>query len=59
MGVLRFVIRIGILWVISLLVAVAGMELGHRIVMATDRREMARLPRETPSAVSVGDEPAH
>jgi hypothetical protein len=57
MGVLRVVIRIGILWVISLVVAVAGMALGHRIVTATDRGEAARATPEATSAISVGDEP--
>ena len=58
MGALRVVVRIGILWVASLLVSFAGMVVAHRIVMATDRRQAAPAMRETPSTVWVGDESA-
>jgi hypothetical protein len=57
MGVLRFVVRIGIFWAVSLLIAVAGLELGHRVVMATDRGETTGATEGTTSAVSVGDAP--
>jgi hypothetical protein len=32
MGWLGVVIRVGVLWLLSLVVAIAGMELGHRMV---------------------------
>jgi hypothetical protein len=51
MAVLGVVVRIGIFWAISVLVAVGAMELGHRIVAAMDRE--AAVTRETRSAVSV------
>ena len=41
MGALRAVTRMGILWLLSLAVAIAGMEAAHRLVAATDRD---RLP---------------
>jgi hypothetical protein len=37
MRVLGFVLRTAILWIISLVVAVAGMEAAHRFVVAQDR----------------------
>jgi len=57
MGVLRFVVRIGVAWVISLVVAVAAMELGHRFVVTMDQPAPATATEETPSAVSAADEP--
>jgi len=59
MRALRVVVRVGILWVASLAVAVAGMAIGHRIVIATDRDEIPTATQQTTSAVSVGSEPAH
>ena len=58
MTALRVVVRVGILWVISLVVAVAGMEVGHRIVIATDRDEIPTATQQTTSAVSIDNEPA-
>jgi hypothetical protein len=58
MGALRVVVRIGILWVVSLLVSFTGMVVAHRIVIATERHEAAPAMRETASTVWVGDEPA-
>ncbi len=59
MGALRVVVRIGILWVVSLLVSFGGMVAAHRIVIATDRHQAAPATRETASTVWVGDdEPA-
>lgn len=37
MEALRAVARVGVLWVLSLAVAIAVMEAGHRFVVATDR----------------------
>jgi len=56
MRVLRVVVRVGVLWVMSLLVAVAGMELGHRFVAATGRGETGPLTHGTTSAVSFREE---
>jgi hypothetical protein len=36
MGALRAVIRMGVLWLLSLAVAMAGMEADRRLVAATD-----------------------
>jgi len=58
MGALRVVVRIGILWVVSLLISFGGMVAAHQIVIATDRHDAAPAMRETPSTVWVGDEPA-
>ena len=51
MWVLGFVIRTAIIWVISLVVAVTGMEAAHRFVVAQDREratatepQVAELP---------------
>jgi len=60
MWALGFVIRTAILWVISLVVAVAGMEAAHRFVVAHDRDratatepQVAELP--APSIRTAGD----
>jgi len=34
---LRYVLGVGIAWLMSIVIAIAGMELGHRIVLATTR----------------------
>ena len=41
MGVLGFVLRTVVLWVLSLVVAIAGMEAAHRFVLARDRDQAA------------------
>ena len=58
MGALRVVVRIGILWVVSLLVSFGGMVAAHQIVIATDRHAAAPATRETASTIWVGDEAA-
>jgi len=59
MKALRVVVRVGILWVVSLLVSVAGMAIGHRIVIATGGDDdMPAVTQPTTSAVSIGSDPA-
>ena len=38
---LRYVIRVGVLWLISIVVTVAGLELAHRSLMASERSPSA------------------
>jgi len=37
MGSLRVVVRIGALWVVSLVVSAVGLEIAHRFVLTTER----------------------
>jgi hypothetical protein len=41
MGLVGAVIRVGVLWVISVLGTIAGLELAHRMALATDRGAIA------------------
>jgi len=57
MGWLRVVIRVGVLWLLSIVVAVAGMELAHRVVLGIERGTTAVQGIEgKASAVSFRDE---
>jgi len=56
MGWLRVVVRVGVLWLLSLVVAAAGMELARQIVLATDRARTGQATRSKVPAVFVGDE---
>ncbi|HXU01658.1 MAG TPA: hypothetical protein VN903_11735 [Polyangia bacterium] len=56
MGWLRLVIRVGALWLLSIVVSVAGMELAHRMILATEGATTAQANRETASAVSLHTE---
>ena len=56
MAWLRFMARVGVLWLMSLIVAVAAMELAHRMVLAIDRGATTEATEGEASAVSVGDE---
>ena len=57
MGWLRVVIRVGVLWLLSIVVAVAGMEFAHRLILVSERRTTATLGIQgAASPVSVRDE---
>ena len=55
MEALRAVVRIVILWVMSLAIAVAGLEAGHRIVAAIDRQSSVDPPGEVVTATRTID----
>jgi hypothetical protein len=57
-GWTRFIARVGVLWLMSLVVAIAVMELGHRMVLSIDHVATPEATEEQASAVSVGDEQA-
>lgn len=59
MGALGAVTRVGILWLVSLAAAIAAMEVGHRIVVATDRDRLSAVERRrTPSDSLANRTPA-
>jgi hypothetical protein len=45
MGAVGAVTRVVILWLLSLVVAIAAMEAGHRLVAATDRDRLSTVER--------------
>jgi len=51
MAWLGVVLRVGILWLLSLVVAFAGLQLAHRMVIATERRTTALARQRKPSTV--------
>jgi hypothetical protein len=55
MGALRgFVLRTLIIWVLSLIVSLAGMEAGHRFVVARDRGRAAPWePAQAPTTAEA------
>lgn len=56
MGLLHGAIRMGILWLLSLLVAAAGLETARWMVMATDRKAAADAEHQRGSTVFVVDQ---
>ena len=56
MGWLRAVIRVGALWLLSIVVTVAAMELAHRMILAGERGMTAHAVRRDAPAVSFRDE---
>jgi hypothetical protein len=56
MGWLRVVIRVGVMWLLSIAVSFAGMELAHRMILASERGTTAHVSTQERSAVTVGDE---
>jgi hypothetical protein len=55
--VLGFVLRTAILWVLSLVVSVAGMEAAHRFVSARDRDSAATATMAAHAAASAWPAP--
>jgi hypothetical protein len=55
--VLGFVLRTAILWVLSLVVAVGGMEAAHRFVAARDRDSAAMAAMAAHAAASAWPAP--
>jgi hypothetical protein len=55
MGALGAVTRVGILWLLSLAVAIAAMEAGHRIVVATDRDRLSAVERHRTARDSLAN----
>ena len=53
MGWLRVVVGVGLLWLLSIVVAVAGLELAHRTVLAKERAAAMQAAGEKASALSV------
>jgi hypothetical protein len=53
MGWLRIIGRVGILWLLSIVVAVAGMEFARRLVLATENRPTTQATTADPSAISA------
>jgi len=56
MEALRAVLRVAVLWVLSLVVAIAGMEAAHRAVVAIDRDRVATsapAPAPTPAPTTT------
>jgi hypothetical protein len=55
MGWSRLVIRVGVAWVLSLVVSAIGLELAHRVVLATGDTTASSSPVErSASAISFG-----
>lgn len=53
MGWVRVIVRVGVAWLMSLVVAAIGMELARRVVLATERDATASVPDGRPPAVSL------
>jgi hypothetical protein len=54
MGWLRVVIRVGVLWVASIVVAVVGLELAHRMTVAIARgTEAEAIGGRSPAVLSM------
>jgi hypothetical protein len=58
MSALRAVTRMGILWLLSLAVAIAGMEAAHRLVAATDRDRLPAVDSCRKASESLACAPA-
>ena len=53
MGWSRVVIRVGVAWVLSLVVSAIGLELAHRVALATDRNTTASSSAADRSAAAI------